>query len=131
MISAMIVACSLIGAADGSQLIEVERQVIERTNAERSRRGLSPLRLCPRLQEQARDHAAWMSRNRKMQHGRHPGAAENVATGQKNPSAVLNSWMNSPGHRSNILRSTYTRIGAAAYKTPGTNRVYWCQQFGR
>lgn len=129
MISSLVIACSLLGAADGSQLIEVERQVIERTNAERSRRGLSPLRACPKLQSQARDHAAWMARSRKMQHGRH-GAAENIARGQVNPSSVLRSWMNSKGHRANIL-GAYTRIGAAAYKTPGTNRVYWCQQFAR
>ena len=129
MIELMIVACSLIGGTEDPLLNDVERIVIERTNAERSRRGLSPLRACPKLQSQARDHAAWMARSRKMQHGRH-GAAENIARGQVNPSSVLRSWMNSKGHRSNILGS-YTRIGAAAYKTPGTDRVYWCQQFAK
>ena len=129
MISALMIACSLLGAADGSQLIEVERQVIERTNAERSRRGLAPLRVCARLQKQARNHAGWMARSGKMQHGSHPGAAENIATGRTLPS-VLRRWMNSKGHRANILGS-YTRIGVAAYRNPTSGRIYWCQQFGR
>ena len=130
MISAMIVACSLIGGTEDPLLNDVERQVIERTNSERSRRGLAPLRVCARLQKQARNHAGWMARSGKMQHGRHPGAAENIATGQRTPSAVLRSWMNSKGHRANILGS-YTRIGAAAYRNPATGNTYWCQQFGR
>lgn len=129
MISSLVIACSLIGAAEDVELIEVEKQIIEQTN--KSRGSLPPLRVCPKLQAAARSHAAWMARSGKMQHGRHPGAAENIATGQRTPWAVLRSWMRSQGHRANILGSNYTRIGAAAYKTPGTNRVYWCQQFGR
>lgn len=130
MISALMIACSLIGAAEDRLLNDVERQIVEQTNLARRRHGLPTLRVCPKLQEQSRNHAAWMARSGKMQHGRHPGAAENIATGQRTPSAVLRSWMNSKGHRANILGS-YTRIGAAAYKTPGTDRVFWCQQFGR
>ena len=129
MISAFVLACSFLGAAEDPKLIDVERQVVAKTNAERRRHGLPPLRVCPKLQKQSRDHAAWMARTRKMQHGRHPGAAENIATGRTLPS-VLRRWMNSPGHRANIL-GAYTRIGAAAYKTPGTDRVFWCQQFAR
>ena len=128
MISSLVVACSLLGAAEDVKLIEVEKQIIEQTN--KSRGSLPPLRVCPKLQAAARSNAAWMARSGKMQHGRHPGAAENIATGQRTPSAVLRSWMNSKGHRANILGS-YTRIGAAAYRNPATGNTYWCQQFGR
>ena len=130
MISALMIACSLTGAAEDRLLNDVERQIVEQTNLARRRHGLPPLRVCPKLQKQSRNHAGWMARTRKMQHGRHR-VAENVARGQVDPSSVLRSWMNSKGHRSNILGSNYTRIGAAAYKAPGTNRVYWCQQFAK
>ena len=127
MISSLVVACSLLGAAEDVKLIEVEKQIIEQTN--KSRGSLPPLRVCPKLQAAARSNAAWMARSGKMQHGSHPGAAENIATGRTLPS-VLRRWMNSKGHRANILGS-YTRIGVAAYRNPATGRIYWCQQFGR
>tara|TARA_R100000808_G_C2055435_1_gene89159 strand:+ start:205 stop:597 length:393 start_codon:yes stop_codon:yes gene_type:complete len=130
MISAMIVACSLLGGTEDPLLNDVERQIVEQTNLARRRHGLPTLRVCPKLQEQSRNHAGWMARSGKMQHGSHPGAAENIATGRTLPS-VLRRWMNSKGHRSNILGSNYTRIGAAAYRNPTSGRIYWCQQFGR
>jgi uncharacterized protein YkwD len=56
--------------------------------------------------------------------------AENIAMGQRNSAEVLNAWMNSSGHRANILNPGHTRIGVAAYTTPG-GTIYWCQQFLR
>jgi len=48
--------------------------------------------------------------------------------GQSSPQEVLRTWMNSSGHRANILNGGHRRIGVAAYCTPeGT--IYWCQQF--
>ena len=50
--------------------------------------------------------------------------------GQNSSAEVINAWMNSSGHRANILNPSYTRIGVAAYVTPG-GTIYWCQQFLR
>lgn len=106
----------------------VEIKVIENTNRQRARYGLRPLRVDFGLIRSARRHTQWMTRNRTMQHS--SGVAENIAMGQGSPTEVLNSWMNSSGHRANILNSGYTRIGVAAYRTPqGT--IFWCQQFMR
>jgi len=50
---------------------------------------------------------------------------ENIAKGQATPQAVVNAWMNSSGHRANILNASYTKIGAR-YVTEGR---YWTQMF--
>jgi uncharacterized protein YkwD len=111
------------------ELHSIESQVIEHTNKQRARYGLRPLRVDFGLINSARRHTAWMTRNRTLQHTS-AGVAENIAMGQRSPTEVLNSWMNSSGHRANILNASYTRIGVAAYRTPqGT--TYWCQQFLR
>lgn len=54
-------------------------------------------------------------------------AAENIAKGQRTPQAVVNSWMNSSGHRANILNASYTHIGVG-YVADGN---YWTQMFIR
>ena len=52
-------------------------------------------------------------------------AGENIARGYQTPVAVVNAWMSSPGHRANILNSTYTHIGVG-YVSSGS---YWTQIF--
>ena len=52
-------------------------------------------------------------------------AGENIAKGYKTPAQVVDAWMNSPGHRANILNSTYTHIGVG-YVASGS---YWTQMF--
>ncbi len=54
-------------------------------------------------------------------------AGENVAYGQDTPSEVMNAWMNSDGHRANILNGSYTEIGVGVYYKNGT--YYWSQLF--
>ncbi len=53
---------------------------------------------------------------------------ENIAYGQASPAAVMNSWMNSSGHKANILKDKYTAIGVGCYQSGG--RLYWVQLFG-
>lgn len=107
-----------VGGADGS--------VISQTNAARARHGLPPLAVDSQLMNSARNHAQWMASNRNLSHGR--GVAENIAMGQPSASEAVRSWMNSSGHRANMLGSSHTRIGVAvAYSSNGT--PYWCQQF--
>ena len=56
------------------------------------------------------------------------GAGENIAWGQKSPEAVMQGWMNSDGHRANILNEKFTKIGVGYYQnSQGTN--YWTQLF--
>ncbi len=54
-------------------------------------------------------------------------AGENIAYGQKSPQEVVTGWMNSPGHRANILNGKFNKIGIGVYKTNGV--IYWSQLF--
>jgi uncharacterized protein YkwD len=56
-------------------------------------------------------------------------AAENIAAGHRSPADVVKGWMNSPGHRANILNCGFTQIGVG-YATGGTHGTYWTQNFG-
>ena len=108
-------------------LLPIEENIISFTNAERTRRGLPALAVDPTLVQSARAHATWMTRNRTLQHTRQP-VAENIAMGQRNSREAVRDWMQSSGHRANILNRGYRRIGAAAYRTP-SGTIFWCQQF--
>lgn len=56
------------------------------------------------------------------------GSGENIAYGQRTPEEVMKSWMNSPGHRANIMNKNYTKIGVGYYQNSnGVN--YWTQLF--
>lgn len=135
MLSTLGLICAhvaFLGGATASptqklELYAIEQHVIARTNAERIKSGLNPLLIDQSLVESARRHAAWMTNRNTLQHTTAP-VAENIAMGQRTPAEVLQSWMNSSGHRANILNPSYRRIGVAAYTRPdGT--IYWCQQF--
>ena len=111
------------------KLLEIERNIIQFTNEERARYGLPSLEPDKELVESARQHAIWMTRYRTLQHTSRP-VAENIAMGYQNSRDVVRGWMNSSGHRANILNRSHRKIGVAAYVTEhGT--IYWCQQFRR
>jgi len=110
----------------GAGLSQVESAVIAKTNAARARNGLPPLAADGQLMNGARNHARWMASSRNLTHGR--GVAENIGMGQTSASEAVSSWMQSNGHRANILDGGHTRIGVAMAHSPdGT--AYWCQQF--
>ena len=109
------------------ELLAVEQSIVDCTNAERARYGLPALAIDPNLMNNARRHGNWMASYRNMVHS-NMGVAENIAMGQSSPQEVLRTWMNSSGHRANILNGWNRRIGVSAYRSPeGT--IYWCQQF--
>ena len=56
------------------------------------------------------------------------GAGENIAWGQKTPEAVMNAWMNSEGHRANILNPNFKKLGVG-YRTDSQRTPYWTQLF--
>jgi len=122
----------------------LEEQVVELVNRERTSRGLNPLTLNPELARVARIKSEDMYRNNYFSHQspvygspfdmlrsfgiNFTAAAENIAYGQTTAESVMNSWMNSAGHRGNILNSNFTQIGVG-YFNEGT--PYWTQMFIR
>ncbi len=74
------------------------------------------------------DHAVKMLAQAKPQPINHRGLAVLRYNTREDSWAVVVAWMNSSGHRANILNPRNRRIGIAAYRTPG-GTIYWCQQF--
>lgn len=119
-------------------------EVLRLVNNIRSANGLGPLTADSALANAAQDQADYMGANQVGHDG--PGGnkpadrinaagfagspvGENVAAGQSTPEQVVASWMNSPGHRANILNPDYTRLGVGG----GTGDDYgrtWAQNFG-
>lgn len=111
------------------KLLAIEKNIVRFTNERRKQHGLPPLEVDENLVKSARNHAIWMASNRRLQHTSRP-VAENIAMGYSSSPAVVEGWMNSSGHRANILSGGHRRIGIAAYEAhDGT--IYWCQQFLR
>jgi len=116
-----------------------EQEVLDLTNAERAQYGHPPLQWHPQLAEVARAHSIDMVTRNFFAHncpsGTNPGNritqagiswwtwAENIARGQQTPAQVVASWMNSPGHRANILNPNQTHLGV------GFHNNYWTQKF--
>ncbi|HQU43054.1 MAG: hypothetical protein B7Z73_02800 [Planctomycetia bacterium 21-64-5] len=114
-------------SAEAVPLFPAERQVVQWTNAQRKRYGLPPLVVDASLVKTARNHTFWMASAQSLQHA-HGAWAENIAQGQTSAQHAVSCWMNSSGHRANILNRRHRRIGVAGFL--GRNgQVYWCQQF--
>ncbi|WP_367325433.1 CAP domain-containing protein [Streptomyces sp. HUAS ZL42] len=122
-----------------------EAEVVDLTNRERTRAGLRPLAPDPLLARAAQAHSADMVARSFYSHtspeGSRPwdraaaaGSArrtigENIACGQRSPAEVVDGWMNSPGHRANILNPGFTHIGVG-FAGGGRAGTYWTQLFG-
>lgn len=122
----------------------LEQQVITLVNKQRSAHGLSMLasnwELCRVARYKSQDminkgyfgHTSptYGSPFRMMESFgiRFSAAGENIAYGQRTPQEVMNAWMNSPGHRANILSPTYNQIGVGVAKT-SNGTFYWTQEF--
>jgi uncharacterized protein YkwD len=109
------------------ELHQIEVQIVERTNRQRQQFGLPALAMDDWLVKSARRHTTWMTNNETLQHTTQ-AVGENIAMGQNSSAEVVQAWMDSPGHRANILNSGYQRIGVAAYISK-SGAIYWCQQF--
>lgn len=120
-----------------------EKEVVRLVNNERVKNGLPPFTMSNKLSHVARLKSEDMQVNNYFDHespkyGRlsdmmkHFGivfktAGENIAMGYPNPEAVVEGWMNSPGHRSNILNKNFNIIGVGAHEYGRT--IYWTQMF--
>lgn len=116
-------------------------QLLNLVNNARKQNGLKPLTLNSSLSAVAQKKADDMKQKNYFSHTSptygspfnmiknagisYKTAGENIAKGQKTAQAVFNAWMNSPGHKANILNSKYTQMGVGV--TNGT--VYWSQMF--
>ena len=123
------------------QLSQFEQQVVELTNQERAKQGLPALKVDVELSKVAREKSRDMQANNYFSHTSptygspfdmmkqfgidYSSAGENIAMGQQTPEEVVQAWMNSEGHRKNILSSNYTHIGVGYVE----NGNYWTQQF--
>lgn len=131
---------------DNAAIGDYEQQVVDQVNKERAAAGLSALKVNTKLASVAEKKAEDLRDNNYFSHTSptygspfdmmkqfgitYTAAGENIAKGQKTPSAVMNGWMNSEGHRANILNSSYTEIGVG-YVTDSNGNTYWVQMFIR
>lgn len=115
-------------AAAGTLVTRADRATLAQMNKARTSRGLPPLRLDLRLQRAARAHSLDMLRRDYFAHGafaerlarfdvRGPRVGENLAWGtgsRGSAGAIVRAWLRSPGHRRNLLRPGFRRVGVAA-----------------
>ena len=122
-------------------VLQYEAEVIRLVNQIRAENGLSALSVNWELSRVARYKSEDMSSARYFSHTSptygtpfqmmrsfglsYRTAGENIAYGQRTPAAVMDAWMNSSGHRANILNASYTQIGVG-YCASGS---YWTQMF--
>ena len=121
----------------------VENEILSLVNRERAANGLSALTLDTNLCAAAQAKAEDMSEKGYFSHTSptygspfdmmrsfgisYKTAGENIAKGQKTPSAVMSAWMNSEGHRKNILSGGFSKLGVGYVNSGGT--TYWVQMF--
>lgn len=133
-----------VNIPDLSTVKSIENQVIQLTNQERAKNGLKPLAADWQLSRVARYKSVDMRDKNYFSHTSptygspfnmiqsfgvtYRSAGENIAAGQRTPSEVVQSWMNSPGHRKNILNASYTHIGVG-HASGGSYGHYWTQMF--
>lgn len=104
-------------------------KLLELHNRERVARNLPALVLDETLCQQSANHSLNQA-VRGIHHSKGGFAGENVAAGQSSEDEVTRDWMNSLGHRRNILNSNYTKVGFG--RAVGNNGVvYWTTQFGQ
>lgn len=134
---------------DGNQTMDTPivaqmKEVLDLVNEERNKQGLNPLMMNSELNHVATLKAQDMRDNNYFDHNsqrygspfemlqqfgvHYTYAGENIAAGQKTAQDVMNDWMNSSGHRANILNQNYTHLGVG-YVEGGAYGTYWVQEF--
>ena len=124
----------------------VEQQVVNLVNAERAKVGIKPLTSDWELARVAQFKSEDMRDNRYFDHNsplygtpfqmmksfgiNYGYAGENIAAGQTTAESVMKDWMNSPGHRTNILNGQYTQIGVS-FAESRTGQRFYVQVFAR
>jgi uncharacterized protein YkwD len=122
--------------------------MLDLVNIEREKSGASPLVWCPLLAQVATKHSQDMVDRQFFDHDNPDGvtpdereknagydytlSGENIAVGQRTVREVMVAWMDSPGHRANILTPEFTHFGSgiARGNFEGAKSIYWTQNFG-
>lgn len=131
-----------------------EKEILELTNKERAKHGLQPLRWDESLSFAARYHAQDMATENYFEHDSYDRKngrlrksctifnrieafanygylAENISAGKTDPADVVKGWMDSEGHRKNILNKDMTLLGVGYYEGDDSKYTsYWVQNFG-
>jgi hypothetical protein len=143
--AAILLTLFLAVSANALDLSPLEQQIVDLTNAERKAAGLGELKPSEKLFIAARAHSANQAKQKTMSHvldGKSVESrvkeagydyfkvGENVALNQPDAESVLKSWMDSPGHRENILTPAFTEIGVGVVKDD-SGEPYYTQVFGR
>ncbi|MCY6353656.1 CAP domain-containing protein [Clostridium sp. ZS2-4] len=134
----------VIKVPDLSEVKRLENEVLRLVNVERGKQGLKPLKANWQLSRVARYKSQDMIDKNYFSHTspvygspfnmiknfgiNYRRAGENIAYGQRTPAEVMKAWMNSPGHRQNILNPNYSQIGVGAAKAKN-GQLYWTQMF--
>ena len=124
--------------------VAFEAEVVTIVNTERAKAGCSAVTVDDRLTAAARGHSADMAARGYFSHTTPEGvefstritnagyrwsrAGENIAKGQRTPAEVMTAWMNSSGHKANILNCAFTNIGVGVVADSGGSLV-WTQDF--
>ncbi|WP_243112497.1 MULTISPECIES: CAP domain-containing protein [Acutalibacteraceae] len=132
------------GSAATGTYADFQNQVVQLVNQERTSRGLSALSVDTALTKTATLKSQDMAKLGYFDHTSptygspfdmmkqfgisYRTAGENIAMGQTSPQQVMTGWMNSEGHRANILNSSYTKIGVGIAQN-SNGQYYWTQQF--
>ncbi len=133
--------------SQNSGFVNFETQLLRLTNQERQKSGLAPLKLSAQLSRSAQSHALDMAKNNYFSHTGRNGSkigdrakasgykysrvGENIAAGRSTAEGTMKQWMNSSGHRANILNPKFTEIGFGyANGSNSSYQHYWVQVFG-
>lgn len=133
-----------INDSESNSFLSFQKEVVRLVNVERSKRGLSELSFNTQLSNVATLKSQDMINKNYFSHISptygspfdmmkqfnisYKTAGENIAKGQETPEAVVNAWMNSKGHRENILNANFTDIGVGVAKS-SNGTLYWTQMF--
>ena len=123
---------------------KLEKEVVTLVNQERAKLGLAPLKDNSQLSNVARTKSEDMANKNYFSHTSptygspfdmmkkfgitYTTAGENIAMGQQTAASVMDGWMNSSGHKANILSKDFTEIGVGVAKDK-SGTIYWTQQF--
>ncbi|MFF0826265.1 CAP domain-containing protein [Brevibacillus sp. NPDC003359] len=128
-----------VNQVEQGKAVDFAKQVADLVNQERAKAGLKPVQMDAALSKVALAKAQDMSANNYFDHNsptygspfdmmkqygiQYSTAGENIAMGQQSPQEVMQQWMNSEGHRQNIMNPAFTKIGV------GFTNGYWVQEF--
>lgn len=129
-----------------SQNSNVQQQILTLVNLERKKANLQPLTLNSQLAQAAQNHTNDMVSKSYFSHTSPSGGTmtsrvnatgykysaigENIAAGSGTATATMTQWMNSPGHRANILNPKFRELGVGYAQSNDQYRYYWTQVFG-